>query len=45
MNNAPIEIIENLLNKGALFSPEIINVLALKNNIKLMKQLILLWML
>ncbi|WDE05240.1 hypothetical protein SG34_028790 [Thalassomonas viridans] len=39
-NNAPFEIIEQLLNKGAQFSPGIIHSLALKNNVKLTKRLL-----
>ncbi len=40
INNAPIKIIENLLNRGATFSKEIIGILALQNNLALIKRLI-----
>jgi len=40
LNNAPINILQDLLSRGALFSPEIINLLAMQNKLTLIKKLI-----
>lgn len=40
LNNAPLPIIEDLLNRGAKFTPEVIQVLALNNSLELTKELI-----
>jgi hypothetical protein len=39
-NNAPIEVIKKLLGLGAQFQPEVLTILALKNNVVLTKELI-----
>ena len=40
INDAPINIIKDLLSRGALFSPQIINMLAMQNKLNLIKKLV-----
>ncbi|WDE11401.1 hypothetical protein [Thalassomonas haliotis] len=40
LNNAPLTVIENLLSRGAVFIPQTAQMLALKNNVKLTKNLL-----